>query len=118
MARTSLAVPEQKLLRLYRELSKEHQQEATDYLEGLAKKELEGIQRKIRAIQENLIASEGLTRREADIAAKAGLIAEDQKWWWTEEWQAGEREAEADIQAGRVVGPMTVDEMRKYFGDA
>ena len=118
MAKKTIAAHEPKLLRLYRELSKEHQQEATDYLEGLAKKELEGIQYKIRAIQENLIVSEGLTQREADIAAKAGLIAEDQKWWWTEEWQAGEREAEADIQAGRVVGPMTVDEMRKYFGDA
>ena len=118
MARKALSAPEQKLIQLYRDLSDEHQQEAMIYLEGLVKKGLESIQRKIRAIQENLIASEGLTRKEADIAAKSGLIAEDQKWWWTEEWQAGEREAEADIQAGRVSPPMTVAEMRKYFGDA
>jgi hypothetical protein len=26
----------------------------------------------------------------------------DQAWFWTEEWQAGEREADADIAAGRV----------------
>lgn len=118
MQGTILDVQEQKLVGLYRELSKGHQQEAIDYLEDLTKKELETVKRKIKTIQENLIESEGLTRREADIAATAGLIAEDQKWWWTEEWQAGEREAEADIQAGRVSGPMTVDEMRNHFGDA
>ena len=109
---------ERKLIGLYRELSKEHQHEAISYLKDLAKEELGTVKRKVKAIQENLIESKGLTRREADLAAKVGLIAEDQKWWWTEEWQAGEREAEADIQAGRVEGPMTVDEMRKYFGDA
>lgn len=26
----------------------------------------------------------------------------DQAWFWTEEWQAGEREADADLEAGRV----------------
>ena len=118
MERATLDAQEQKVIELYQELSKERQQDAVDYLEGLAKKELETIKRKIKAIQENLTDSEGLTRREADIAAKAGLVAEDQKWWWTEEWQAGEREAEADIQTGRIVGPMTVDELRRHFGDA
>jgi antitoxin PrlF len=28
-------------------------------------------------------------------------IPTDQRWFWTEEWQAGEREASADIAAGR-----------------
>ena len=37
----------------------------------------------------------------ADVAAKAGLIDPDQRWWWTEEWQEGEREVERDIKAGR-----------------
>ena len=31
-----------------------------------------------------------------------------QSWFWTEEWQAGEREAEADIAAGRM----------EFFGNA
>jgi beta-mannanase len=41
----------------------------------------------------------------------AGLLAdylrdvleaiEDQAWFWTEEWQAGEREAESDLATGR-----------------
>lgn len=34
----------------------------------------------------------------------------DQAWFWTEEWQRGEREADEDIAAGRVTGPMTEEE--------
>lgn len=30
------------------------------------------------------------------------LIPADQQWFWTEEWQAGEREAQAEIEAGKV----------------
>ena len=33
------------------------------------------------------------------------LIDADQAWFWTREWQTGEREAEEDIQASRVSGP-------------
>jgi len=28
--------------------------------------------------------------------------AHDQEWFWSEKWQAGEREVDADIKAGRV----------------
>lgn len=57
--------------------------------------------KKIRAIQKDLEHSTGLTLAEAEVAAKAGLISWDQRWWWTEEWQEGEREVERDIKAGR-----------------
>jgi bifunctional DNA-binding transcriptional regulator/antitoxin component of YhaV-PrlF toxin-antitoxin module len=57
--------------------------------------------KKVRAIQKDLEHSTGLTLEEAEVAAKAGLIAWDQRWWWTEEWQEGEREVERDIKAGR-----------------
>jgi len=30
------------------------------------------------------------------------LIDKDQAWFWTKEWQEGEREADEDIKAGRV----------------
>jgi AbrB family looped-hinge helix DNA binding protein len=30
------------------------------------------------------------------------LIPSDQQWFWTEEWQAGEREAQAEIDAGQM----------------
>ena len=72
---------------------------------------LEIIRQKIEAIQKDLSQSVGLTQEEAEIAAEAGLIADEQKWWWTEAWQEGEREAEEDIKAGRVSPPMTVEEM-------
>ena len=45
------------------------------------------------------------------------LIDADQAWFWSREWQEGEREADEDIRAGRLVGPFTtVDEMKKHFG--
>ena len=65
---------------------------------------------KIRAIQKDMINSTGLTRAEADVAAKAGLIDPDQQYWWLEEWQEGEREVEADIKAGRTSGPFETAE--------
>ncbi len=37
-------------------------------------------------------------------------IPADQAWFWTERWQAGEREADEDIAAGRVSHAMDVDE--------
>ena len=33
------------------------------------------------------------------------LIDADQAWFWTSEWQEGEREAEEDLRSGRVSGP-------------
>ena len=47
------------------------------------------------------------------------LINADQAWFWTPEWQKGEREADEDIRAGRLIGPFkTVEELKKHFGDA
>ena len=47
------------------------------------------------------------------------LIDADQAWFWTPEWQKGEREADEDIKAGRLIGPFkTVEELKKHFGDA
>ena len=36
---------------------------------------------------------------------------ESQAWYWTEEWQEGERQADADIAAGRVKSFATVAEL-------
>lgn len=33
------------------------------------------------------------------------LIDSDQAWFWTKEWQKGEKEADEDIKKGRVYGP-------------
>jgi AbrB family looped-hinge helix DNA binding protein len=37
------------------------------------------------------------------------LIDKDQTWFWTEEWQAAEHEAEEDLRAGRVKAFDTLD---------
>ncbi len=47
------------------------------------------------------------------------LIDADQAWFWSREWQEGERHVDEDLRAGRMVGPFkTIEEMKKHFGDA
>ncbi len=72
------------------------------YLSPAEHKILIRARAKIERIQRNLIHAKGLTREEAQVAAKAGLIDPEQMYWWTEEWQKGERAAECDVLAGRV----------------
>jgi AbrB family looped-hinge helix DNA binding protein len=43
-------------------------------------------------------------------------IPTDQRWFWTPEWQAGEREADADLAAGRFTRYHDVDEMLEDLG--
>ncbi|MBI3014829.1 MAG: AbrB/MazE/SpoVT family DNA-binding domain-containing protein, partial [Candidatus Tectomicrobia bacterium] len=68
---------------------------------------------KIERIQQDMSHAKGLTEEEARVAAKAGLIDPDQKYWWTEAWQKGERAAEADRRAGRLRGPFATVEAFK-----
>ena len=65
-------------------------------------KALTKIKEKILKIQTDHIHSKGLTDIEAEIAAKVGLIDPEQMWWWKEDWQEGEREAESNIAKGEV----------------
>jgi AbrB family looped-hinge helix DNA binding protein len=47
------------------------------------------------------------------------LIDAGQAWFWSREWQEGEREVDEDIHAGRVSGRFrNVEEIKKHFGDA
>jgi len=66
---------------------------------------LSQAKQKINRIQTDLLRSQGLTKEEIEVACKVGLIDPDQAWWWVEEWQKGEREAEKDIKEGRLYGP-------------
>lgn len=44
------------------------------------------------------------------------LIDADQAWFWTPEWQKGEREADEDIRAGRLSGPFeNIEELKKHL---
>ena len=68
---------------------------------------------KIERIQRDLLHATGLTKAETEVAAKAGLIDPDQRYWWTEEWQKGERMAETDLRTGRLLGPFSTVEAFK-----
>lgn len=68
---------------------------------------LASARKKIFKIRKDLLHSRGLTLREAKAAAKVGLIDPDQIYWWLEEWQKHEREAEAEERAGKTIGPFT-----------
>ena len=70
----------------------------------LSKREQEILARakdEIKTINEDMLNSKGLTETEANVAAKTGLIDPEQKYWWLESWQKGEREAERDEREGQ-----------------
>jgi AbrB family looped-hinge helix DNA binding protein len=82
----------------------------------LSKKEqvvLRRAQQKIEAIRKTPLASKGLIAEEVDIAVRVGLIDADQRWWWTEEWQKGERSAEKDRKMGRTKTFLDVEALIK-----
>jgi len=56
---------------------------------------------KIAKINTDTLHSAGLNSKEIKVAVKAGLIDPDQAWWWHEDWQKGEREADKDLAKGR-----------------
>jgi len=45
-------------------------------------------------------------------------IPADQAWFWTERWQAMEREADEDIASGRVSRGMDIEEFVEYLRQA
>jgi len=45
-------------------------------------------------------------------------IDPDQLYFWTKEWQEGEKKADEDIKAGRMLGPFdSVEEFKKAIKD-
>lgn len=53
----------------------------------------------------------GITEEDGQIILRPyKMIPKDQLWYWTEEWQQMEREADEDIAAGRISGPFTSGE--------
>lgn len=77
---------------------------------------LSEAKRKIETIQKDMVKSQGLSDDEIKIAVKMGLIEPDQAWWWKEEWQRREREAETDILQGKTSGPFnSLDELIEHI---
>ncbi len=75
-----------------------------------------------KEVRERLHLAEGdlveVQERDGEIVmVPKKLIDAGQAWFWSREWQEGEREVDEDIRAGRVRGPFkTVDEIKKHFG--
>jgi AbrB family looped-hinge helix DNA binding protein len=68
---------------------------------------------KIDRIKQDFAHSKGLGAEEIQVAVKVGLIDKDQVWWWVEAWQKGEREAQKEINEGKLLGPFsTVDQLK------
>jgi len=61
-----------------------------------------------------------IEEREDSIVMKPRkLIDPTQAWFWTEEWQEKERQADEDTKTGRVSGPFKdVEELRKHLEQA
>ena len=70
---------------------------------------LSQVRRKMVRIRHNLAAAEGLTLDEILLAAQYNLIDPEQGYWWSEEWQAGEREVEQERETGQVAAFESVD---------
>lgn len=74
-------------------------------------------------IRQALNVSEGdeiMFQPEADGTVRlipARIIPASQAWFWTEEWQQGEREVDADIAAGRTTGPLSPEEFFAYLNE-
>ena len=44
------------------------------------------------------------------------VVDKDQAWFWTKEWQEGEREADKDLKEGKMSGPFkTISELKKHL---
>ncbi len=82
----------------------------------LSKEEQETLkktQAKIEKIKQDMVHSRGLSEEELAVAVKVGMIDNDQAWWWTEEWQKGEREAQKEINEDNFLGQFRTVEQFK-----
>ena len=74
---------------------------------------LETTQARIEKIKQDMAHSKGLSQEEIAVAVKVGMIDPDQAWWWAEDWQKGEREAQREINEGKFMGPFSTVEQFK-----
>ena len=72
---------------------------------------------KIRKIGSDFLNSVGLSEDEIRVATKIGLIDPDEAWWYSEEWQAGEREASNEVKDGEGSEAMEGAELDQYLDD-
>ena len=70
----------------------------------------------INRILKKMRTHTGLTEEEIKMAADAGLIDWEQRYFWTPEWQEKEKKADEDIKKGCVGQPLSaVEELQEYL---
>lgn len=77
---------------------------------GNEQKILLSAKEKISKIQKDIINSHGLNNDEINVAVKAGIIDQEQAYWWHEDWQKGERKASENVKTKKLKGPFNKTE--------
>ncbi len=97
-------------------------EEPADLYHGFITPQTSGVVRLPRDVRERLMLSRSgvqleVTERPDGVIELRGVVPvpADQQWFWTQRWQAMEREADADIAAGRVVGADSAEEMLRLL---
>ena len=75
-----------------------------------------------KSIRERLHVKEGEyieaeVKGESLVLTPVKVIRKGQEYFWTKEWQGGEREADEDIKAGRLSRVYEKDELDTFFKD-
>jgi antitoxin MazE len=73
------------------------------------------IREKLRVKEGEYIEAE--IKGHSIILTPVKVIKKDQEYFWTREWQEGEREADEDIKAGRLSRAYGEDELDLFFKD-
>jgi len=69
----------------------------------------------VRRVEQGVPVTLVVSRENGRLAMRE--IDPEQAWFWTPEWQEGEREADEDIAAGRVTRYDSDEEFLKYLED-
>jgi hypothetical protein len=92
--------------------------ETPDLFHGFVTPQASGVLRLPNELRERLMLSQPgvqleVTERLDGVVELRGVVPVpvDQQWFWTQRWQQMEREADADIAAGRVVRADSAKEM-------
>ena len=74
-----------------------------------------GIREKLHIKEGEYIEAE--VKRQSLVLTPVKIIKKDQEYFWTKEWQEGEREADEDIEAGRLSRAYGEDEVEHFIKD-
>ncbi len=69
----------------------------------------------LKVHQEDLVVVQAQVEITRNLVSRLPVPSDSQGWYWTEEWQEGEREADRDMAAGRTLSFESEAEMDEYL---